>query len=184
MGLLNLVAGPIIDGINNIIDKFVPDAGDKLKAKTEVQLETLRIVSEQEGAFEKRVLAEIQKPNWLRDSVRPVITYFSFGLYAFIKSITVYFYSLVYFPILQELTSGTTQQIWDNLKQVQTILKDFSSAIFTEWDFWLLLTVFTFWFGGKLLERAKQAGIVGVKEKSGFLSQLVGKVWGNSGEEK
>lgn len=71
----------------------------------------------------------------LTESVRPVITYWFFGLYAFIKVITLYF-------VLQ--TNG-----------IQAVT-DTPWLLWNEWDAVLLATIISYWFGDRTMRRLKK----------------------------
>jgi len=71
----------------------------------------------------------------LTESVRPVITYWFFGLFAFIKATTLWF-------VLQ--TNG-----------IQAVT-DTPWLLWNEWDAVLLATIISYWFGDRTMRRLKK----------------------------
>jgi len=55
--------------------------------------------------------------------------------------------------------------VYKRVDKIKELLAEFSTTVFNELDFYLLLTVFSFWFGGKLIERfaEKATGAGGIK---------------------
>jgi len=147
--ILSLISKPL----TTVVERLIPDKTKQEEFKHEFNMTVLQEAAENEKQFSERLIAEIQHPNILRDAVRPIITYFSFGLYAYIKITVVYVASKVYIPLITNLLTGNTETVYQKLPEIKGILSEFSVAIFSEFDFYLLLTIFTFWFGGKLLER-------------------------------
>jgi len=144
--ILKIINGPV----NTVIDRLVPDKNKAAEMKHELEKELMRIPAEQALAFERRVTAEYEHPNWLRDSVRPVVTYCAFGLYFTIKVITVWVLTSIYIPALQATAKAADLA---SIAQVKGLLSEYIASVFTMYDFYLLLTIFGFWFGSKLLER-------------------------------
>lgn len=168
--MISMILGFIAKPFTTVIERLIPDKNKQAEAKQQFELEVLKQVGEQGKQFEQRILAEIQHPNWMRDAVRPIITYFSFFLYAYIKITIVVVTTKMYYPLLVSLEKATAS-MEVKLTAIRGLLGEYTAAIFTEFDFYLLLTVFSFWFGGKLLERvsSQMTGTGGLK---GFLFGL------------
>ena len=66
---------------------------------------------------------------------------------------------------MNSILDGTPHEVYGRLDQLKGLLKEFTDVVFTDFDFYLLLTVFSFWFGGKLIERftEKVTGGGGIK---------------------
>lgn len=152
MSVFSMILAPVTEVINKVIDKAVPDADKRLEAKHEAQMELLALQDRESKDFAKRVLAEIQHPNWFRDAVRPIVTYSAWALYMFVKVVTVYMVTVVYWPMMKMLaTAGQIKELIDALKQYREL-------VFSEWDVWILLCIIGFWFGPKAIERLSQTG--------------------------
>ena len=165
--IASAILGFISKPLDTVLDKLLVDKDQKEKFKHEIELETLKAGEEQGMALENRLLAEIHHPNWLRDSVRPVITYASYSLYAGIKAVTIYVITRVYYPLLMNMLKGTPEEVYGRLDKIKALLREYTQTTFTAFDFYLLLTIFGFWFGSKLIERfvektARTGGIKGL----------------------
>ena len=165
LGLAGAVFSFLKDPVMDLIKRFVPDKSKQQEFEHEFKMTVMNIAAEKGRDFTKRVIAEMEHPNWLRDAVRPIITYFAFGLYAYIKIIVVWVTTKIYLPMLSQLTTGSAADVYSRLPQIRVTLKEFMSATFSELDFYLLLTIFSFWFGSKALERVmdKVASTGGIK---------------------
>lgn len=165
LGLGKIVLGFLGGPITELIKRYVPDKNKQKEFDQEFRMTVLDSAISNSKAFADRLLAEIQHPNWLRDSVRPIITYFAFGVYAYGKVTTIYICTSVYVPLMQEMLKGTPKEVYGRLPHIKPLLVEFQKAIFTEFDFYVLLTILSFWFGSKLLERftEKVTGAGGIR---------------------
>lgn len=159
MSFLGMFGGDIVKGASDafgkVLDKFV---GDKIseseleKVKLEGSIELNKSLRDSEISFNERIKAEMSTKinivvDTIRGLVRPIITFAITGFYGWVKYILVSalhraFESAMQVPSIQA----------DADKQVQLAV-EFAKNAFTVYDFMLLTTVLTFWFGGKLLER-------------------------------
>ena len=153
MDIFGAITGFISKPLTVVLERLVPDKNLQKQINHEFNMEVLKEAAEQGKDFAKRIIAEMEHPNWLRDAVRPVVTYASFGLYMYLKIMVVYVASKVYIPLILLMLNGTPQEVYGRLDSIRGLLDEFSRVVFTEFDFYLLLTVLSFWFGGKLLER-------------------------------
>jgi len=165
--LLDTIFGFLTKPLNTVLKRTIPDVSVRDKIKHELNLELIKMPFEEKMAFEKRLQMEAEHPNLLRDSVRPVITYICFGIYSYVKLVTIYYLSKIYFPMLDKMTHGPIDHIWTNLDKIKSLLTEFVRSLFTESDFYILLVVLGFWFSSKLFERvidkvAKTGGIAGL----------------------
>jgi len=142
--ILSFISKPL----DTVLDKLLPDKEAKDAAKAELEMELLKLPFEEKMAFEKRVLAEAEHPNWLRDAVRPIITYCAWFTYMFIKGVVIYTLAKVYIPVMLAIKASL-----ENLGQLKTLLSEFVGQAFTLWDFYILMGILTFWFGPKAFER-------------------------------
>jgi hypothetical protein len=151
--MLDTILGFVSRPLTAVIERLVPDKNLQKQIEHEFGLEVLKQSGDVVKQFNQRLIAEIKNPSFLRDAVRPLITYASFGLYAYIKVVTVWVATKVYLPLINHALIGKPEAVYERLHHIKSLLHDFTAAVFTEFDFYLLLTVFTFWFGGKLIER-------------------------------
>lgn len=161
--IINLITGPI----DTVLKRKLKDKNLQMELKHELEMEIMKAPIKELELFEKRVLAEIEHPNWLRDSVRPIVTYTCWALYCYVKVITVYVVTKVYLPLLTKLTETSSENILYHLPRIKEILTEFIASIFTVYDLYIMLTILGFWFGSKLLERTidkitKTGGIASV----------------------
>lgn len=178
MGILGSIFGFISKPLEIVLAKVLPDKAARDAAVHELEMELLKLPFEERMAFEKRVLAEMQHPNWLRDAVRPIITYCSWFTYMFIKGVVIYSLSRIYIPAMLKVEPTIS-----NLGVISNMLEDFVSQIFTSADFYILMGILSFWFGSKAFERVvdKFAQTGGIKNI--FFGKKNGKDnGGNDGE--
>lgn len=159
MSFLGMFGGDIVkgaaDAFGKVLDKI---AGDKIsqseleKIKLDGAVEFNKSLRASEISFNERIKAEMSTKiniivDTIRGMVRPIITFAITGFYGWVKYILVTalhraFEAAMAVPSIQA----------DADKQVQLAV-EFAKNAFTIYDFLLLTTVLTFWFGGKLLER-------------------------------
>lgn len=151
--MISAIMGFLSKPLTTVLERLIPNKTKQKEFEHEFKMEVLNEASFKGKAFAKRLIAEIQHPNWLRDSVRPVITYCAWALYAYIKITVVYVASKVYLPLMFSMLEGSATDVYARLETIKTLLQEFRDTVFTEFDFYLLLTILTFWFGGKLIER-------------------------------
>jgi hypothetical protein len=161
--IINFISGPI----DTVLKKKLKDKNKEMELKHEIEMAILKAPVQQLELFEKRVLAEIENPNWFRDAVRPVVTYTCWALYCYVKIVTVYVVTKVYLPLLTKMTESSSENILFHLPRIKEILAEFIASIFTIYDLYIMLTILGFWFGSKLLERTidkitKTGGIASV----------------------
>ena len=178
MSLLAGLVDPITKLFTKGLDKLAADKNKKLEVEAELKLGLAALLNQEGMAFEKRVLKEYDNPNWFRDAVRPIITYTAWGLYCFVKGMTIYIATKVYFPMLQLLTSGTAQEVYGRATEIKALLKEYIAAIWTEWDVYILISIVVFWFGPKAFERLQRTGKAIIKNKLGTTGGLVNIVKG------
>jgi len=159
--ILGFVSGPV----KQLIKQLVPDKNRQKELEANFNMAVLEKAANEGESFSKRLIAEIKNPSILRDAVRPIITYAAFGLYSSIKGMVVYVSTKIYLPLILSLLEGTPKEVYSRLDQIKGLLKEYQEAVFTEFDFYLLLTILSFWFGGKLLERftEKVTGAGGIR---------------------
>ena len=159
------ILGFISKPLQSVLDKIIPDKNKQKEFNHELNMAVLNAGTDEMKLFAQRLIAEIKNPSFLRDAVRPIITYAAFGLYAYIKTVVVYVATKVYLPLITTALKGSPEQVYTNLPHIKGLLTEFKEAVFTEFDFYLLLTILSFWFGGKLLERftEKVTGAGGVR---------------------
>lgn len=153
MDIFGAVMGFISKPLTTVLERVIPDKNLRMQIDHELSMEVLKEAADKGKDFANRVIEEMKHPNWMRDAVRPIVTYASFGLYTYIKTMVVYVASKVYIPLIVVMLDGTPAQVYQRLDKIKELLSEFSRVVFTEFDFYLLLTVLSFWFGGKLLER-------------------------------
>jgi len=163
--MLDTILGFVSRPLTAVLERVVPDKNLQKQIEHEFGMEVLQQSGSVVKQFNQRLIAEIKNPSWLRDAVRPIITYAAFGLYAYVKLITVWVATKVYIPLINHALDGPAKDVYARLYDIKSLLHDFTAAVFTEFDFYLLLTVFTFWFGGKLIERfaEKATGSGGIR---------------------
>ena len=163
--MIQSILGFISSPVKQLIKQLVPDKNRQKELESQFNMAVLEKAANEGEAFSKRLIAEIKNPSFLRDAVRPIITYCAFGLYTYIKGTVVYVATKVYLPLISLSLEGTPKEVYARLPHIKGLLGEFKDAIFTEFDFYLLLTILSFWFGGKLLERfaEKVTGSGGVK---------------------
>lgn len=176
--LLGALVEPVTRLVEKTLDKIAVDKNVKLQVMSAVKISLERFVHEEGMAFEERVMAELDKPNWFRDAVRPIITYTAWGLYCFIKGITIYIATKVYFPMLLLLTKGTAQEVFGRSSEIRALLSEYVLAIWSEWDVWILVSIVMFWFGPKAFERLRRTGKQVIGQKDSMVGGLVGMIKG------
>lgn len=159
MSFLGMFGGDIVkgaaDAFGSVLDKI---AGDKIsqseleKIKLEGSIELNKSLRLSEVSFNDRIKAEMSTKinivvDTIRGLVRPVITFAITGFYGWVKYILV---SALHRAFEAAIAVPSIQA--DPEAQVRLSI-EFAKAAFTVYDFLLLTTVFTFWFGGKMLER-------------------------------
>jgi len=173
-GILGSVFGFISKPLDTVLKRVIKDKNLQMQMKHELEMELMKMPFEQMKLFEKRVVTEYEHPNLLRDAVRPVITYCCWGLYMYIKIVTVWALSNLYFPAINTLAqSGTIE----NLPQTKSLVGEFIESIFTQYDLYIILTILGFWFGSKLFERV----IDKVGKTGGLASFFMGLKKGDNG---
>lgn len=176
--LLGTLVEPISRLFEKGLDKIAVDKNIKLQVMSALK-QAFALYEHEEGmAFEARVAKEYDKPNWFRDAVRPIITYTAWGLYCFVKVITIYIATRIYFPMLLLLTNGSAQEVYGRAAEVRTLLKEYILAIWNEWDVWILVAIIAFWFGPKAFERLKRTGKQVIENKTSMVGGLVNTVKG------
>jgi len=83
MGLAMSIMGFLSAPLKSVLDKVITDKNLRQKIEGELNLAILKASADKGKDFAKRVIAEIHHPNLFRDAVRPLITYFAFGLSCF-----------------------------------------------------------------------------------------------------
>ena len=157
---------PISDIFTKTLDKIAVDKTKKVELEFAFKTAIEQFFHETGMAFEKRVLAEIENPNWFRDAVRPIITYCAWALYMTVKVVTVYYVTKIYMPMMKAAETAS-----ESLE----LLAGYREAIFNEWDVWILICIIGFWFGPKAVERLYRTGKQAIDTKTGG---IIGKVKG------
>lgn len=176
--LIGALVEPLSRLFEKGLDKIAADKDTKLKLKHEFEYGVEQFLHEEGMAFEQRVRAELDSPNWFRDAVRPIITYTAWGLYCFVKAITIYIATKVYFPMLLLLTKGTAQEVFGRAAEVRALLQEYVLAIWSEWDVYILISIVVFWFGPKAFERLRRTGKQVIQNKVGMVGGLVNTIKG------
>jgi len=73
LGLLSAVAGPLIKGIFGTVDELVEDKDLAAKLKTQLQVQSMDIVTKQLDAARDIIMAEVNSGSWLAANWRPMI---------------------------------------------------------------------------------------------------------------
>ncbi len=156
MGFMSLFGGDIITAatgaFGKVLDKF---AGDKIseseleKIKLEGEIELNKSLRDSEVSFNDRVKMEMSTKvnpivDTIRGLVRPTITAAFSGLYFYVKYNILVALNKAYEAAI---AAATTPQ-----EHIEAA-REFAINAFTMFDFMCLITILTFWFGGKLLER-------------------------------
>jgi len=158
--ILGTILGFLTEPISKVIDKLIPDVNKAKEMKHEIEKALMTIPFEQYKLFEQRVAAEMANPNFLRDAVRPVITYCAWGTYMYIKGTVIYVLSKTYVPAMLEV-----EPTIENLPVIKDMASEFVTSMFTTADFYIIMGILAFWFGPKAFERVvdKFANTGGIK---------------------
>lgn len=186
--LIGALVEPLSRLFEKGLDKIAADKDTKLKLKHEFDYGVEQFLHEEGMAFEQRVRAELDNPNWFRDAVRPIITYTAWGLYCFVKAITIYIATKIYLPMLMLLAKGSAQEVFGRSAEIRALLNEYVAAIWNEWDVYILISIIVFWFGPKAFERLRRTGkqVIGKKVAmaGGLVNMVKGWVLGNPKEEE
>jgi len=162
--ILETIFGFITKPLQTVLERKVKDVNLQMEIEKELKLEMMQIPFEEKKLFEQRVTTEYQHPSLLRDAVRPIITYCSWALYMYVKFATVYILSKIYFPMLLKLVNEPVDIVFQNTDKIKSLLSEFVTSIFTEYDLYVILIILGFWFGSRTLDHviekfAKTGGI-------------------------
>jgi len=160
-GLLGGILGFISKPLQSVLDKLLPDKTKQAEFKHLLEMALLKMPFQVRMAFEKRVLAEMQHPQWFRDLVRPIITFCAWFTYMFVKGVVVYVLCRTYVPAILAVDPSM-----DNLPVIKGMLDQFVTSVFTVADFYIVMLILGFWFGPKAFERVidKFASTGGIRQ--------------------
>lgn len=147
-------AGELIKGglglVDGILDKIAPDKmseGEKEQFRLDYESKMQASITTQMSAFYDLVKTQMSSKinvvvDTFRGLVRPVITMTAWGFYCYIKWVLVSALEKWYMAAIK--VPGADQL---------ALTKEFALASFSFYDFLLLSTIVTFWFGGRELQR-------------------------------